>query len=492
MLRSLSLSHGASGCLMSPPQNQRRALNNARTTTATHRVHIRRTGPATTTPRPVALVAAASSASSATTAATNPLRLPRLAALDRSQSQVLVTARAQPLQRLQWRVGDDACALEVWYRAPYRGAGVALDDATTTSSATTTTPSRPPILLVHGLFRAAWSWEEAFLPALSASGRAAYAVSLRGQGGSELAGDGDGKGNNNVAAAVQEAGGVPMDVIMADLEAVVARVTEHHAEEERRWRRFGGAVVGGGAGVGDGAERNNSHSHHHAPVLVGHSLGGMFVQEYLARLQQREFEQGAAPPPPPIRGAALLASATAGTVMDFARFASDVGLPEFLWQMWIVATGQHLRDLSVARYCWWPDEEQVGGEGDGANATITPTTPLSVPAEQARRWHALIVGSSRACPYVRGEVTRWNPPPRLALAEQEQNTTTAAAPPPPVLALGGARDRIIRPWQVAAARAHWGADVVVLPGLTHDVMLGPGAERALDALVAWLEQRVEV
>jgi pimeloyl-ACP methyl ester carboxylesterase len=249
----------------------------------------------------------------------------------------------------------------------------------------------------------------------------------------------------------------------------------------------------------------------HAPVLVGHSLGGMFVQEYLARLQQQQQQQQqeegnaggsssssataaanaatpAPPPPPPIRGAALLASATAGTVMDFARFASDVGLPEFLWQMWIVATNQHLRDLSVARYCWWPDEE---GDGEDDNE--------GVPAEQARRWHALIVGSSRACPYVRGEVTRWSPPPRPSAdqqqqqqQEQQQQEQLYRPPPPPVLALGGARDRIIRPWQVAAARAHWGADVVVLPGLTHDVMLGPGAERALGALVAWLEQRVEV
>jgi alpha-beta hydrolase superfamily lysophospholipase len=474
------------------------------------------------------VAAAAASSSSSSSAASAAAQLPRLAALDRPQSRVIAAARAQPLQRLSWRVGPDACALEVWYRPPAAPLSSSLSAAADAADAMTTTPPttpRPPVLLVHGLFRAAWSWEEAFLPALSASGRAAYAVSLRGQGASELSGCGGGGGNaqegaagagagTDVAAAVQEAGGVPMDVIMADLEAIVARVAEHHAEEVARARRW----EAGGAAAAAAPAPASAPPPLPAPVLVGHSLGGMFVQEYLARLeraasssssqqekeQQQEQQQPSSsssstptttPPPPPISGAALLASATAGTVMDFARFASDVGLPEFLWQMWIVATGQHLRDLSVARYCWWPDEQPQGEGGGGGEAggegrsQAAAAANEGVSADEARRWHALITSSSRACPYVRGEVARWNPPPRQQ--QQEAASSPSSSPFPPVLALGGARDRIIRPWQVAAARAHWGADVAVLPGLTHDVMLGPGVDRAFETLVAWLEQRVE-
>jgi hypothetical protein len=39
--------------------------------------------------------------------------------------------------------------------------------------------------------------------------------------------------------------------------------------------------------------------------------------------------------------------------MAFGRFVADVGLPEFLYQMYIVFSCAHLRDMGVARYCWW-------------------------------------------------------------------------------------------------------------------------------------------
>jgi hypothetical protein len=54
-------------------------------------------------------------------------------------------------------------------------------------------------------------------------------------------------------------------------------------------------------------------------------------------------------PLPDLSGAVLLASACAGTVMAFNRFIADVGLPEFLYQMYIVFSSAHLRHLSTAR-----------------------------------------------------------------------------------------------------------------------------------------------
>jgi pimeloyl-ACP methyl ester carboxylesterase len=41
-----------------------------------------------------------------------------------------------------------------------------------------------PVLFVHGGFAAAWCWEDHFLPYFAAQGHPAYAVSLRGHGGS--------------------------------------------------------------------------------------------------------------------------------------------------------------------------------------------------------------------------------------------------------------------------------------------------------------------
>jgi pimeloyl-ACP methyl ester carboxylesterase len=43
---------------------------------------------------------------------------------------------------------------------------------------------RPPLLFVHGLGHGAWCWDEHWLPEAAARGWAAYAVSLRGHGGS--------------------------------------------------------------------------------------------------------------------------------------------------------------------------------------------------------------------------------------------------------------------------------------------------------------------
>jgi hypothetical protein len=42
--------------------------------------------------------------------------------------------------------------------------------------------------------------------------------------------------------------------------------------------------------------------------------------------------------------------------MAFGDFIRDVGLPEFLYQMYIVFSHAHLRDINVARYCWWGEQ----------------------------------------------------------------------------------------------------------------------------------------
>src|SRR5262247_4706331 len=44
--------------------------------------------------------------------------------------------------------------------------------------------ARPPLLFVHGAFSGAWTFAEHFLPYFAAHGFPAYALSLRGHGGS--------------------------------------------------------------------------------------------------------------------------------------------------------------------------------------------------------------------------------------------------------------------------------------------------------------------
>ncbi|KQP43563.1 hypothetical protein ASF34_21705 [Methylobacterium sp. Leaf106] len=92
-----------------------------------------------------------------------------------------------------------------------------------------TDSARPPLLLVHGAWHAAWCWDEGFLDHLAAQGREVYALSLRGHGGS---------------------GG-------------------HDRLRRTRVRDY----------VNDVAQVAGSLSR--PPILVGHSMGAFVVQKYL-------------------------------------------------------------------------------------------------------------------------------------------------------------------------------------------------------------------
>jgi len=91
---------------------------------------------------------------------------------------------------------------------------------------------RPPILFVHGAGHAAWCWKH-WMDGVAAAGYPAYAVSLRGHGGS---------------------GG---SLLKAHLDSYVEDVIRTAATLPRQ------------------------------PVLVGHSLGGLVVQRTLARYPAR-------------------------------------------------------------------------------------------------------------------------------------------------------------------------------------------------------------
>jgi len=89
---------------------------------------------------------------------------------------------------------------------------------------------KPSLVFVHGAYVGAWCWEESFLDWFAARGHACHAVSLRGHGGS------DGRD------ALDEFG---LSDYAADVASVVSGLSE-------------------------------------APVLLGHSMGALVVQKYLA------------------------------------------------------------------------------------------------------------------------------------------------------------------------------------------------------------------
>lgn len=123
-----------------------------------------------------------------------------------------------------------------------------------------------PLLFVHGAYAAAWCWEEHFLPWFAAQGRAAYAVSLSGHGGS---------------AGREYLDALSVEDYVADVRRVVARLPAR-------------------------------------PVLIGHSMGGMVVQKYLEHEDAPGVVLMAAVPP------TGLASATFSLLMERPALLLDL------------------------------------------------------------------------------------------------------------------------------------------------------------------------
>ncbi|KAK9816393.1 hypothetical protein WJX74_004238 [Apatococcus lobatus] len=123
----------------------------------------------------------------------------------------------------------------------------------------------PPLLFLHGSYHAAWCWQDKFLPYFNEAGFDVTAISLRGQGRSEV-------------APGQKDGGT----------------IRSHADDL--------------AEVISGMDQQ--------PILISHSLGGLVAQRYVVRMEADEKER------PALRGLALLCSmppsgnnGTAGRIM---------------------------------------------------------------------------------------------------------------------------------------------------------------------------------
>ena len=235
---------------------------------------------------------------------------------------------------------------------------------------------RPPLLLVHGVRHAAWCWER-WQSKLAERGWRSAALSLRGHGASEGALRG------------------------ATLRAYVDDVV-------------------------DAAARLSA-----APVLVGHSMGGILVQRAVQRT--------------PVRGLALVAPAPAhggpGFALTALRRNPRAILPVFA--------------------------------GRPINFSRADLLSADVPDAEADA----VVG--RLCP-------------ESALAQFQ--ITAPRRPLPragcPVLVLATPDDRVIPAAYVARTAAVQGVEVDWFPGLAHDVMLEPGGDAALARLEQWLEADV--
>nr|AFK45210.1 unknown [Lotus japonicus] len=112
----------------------------------------------------------------------------------------------------------------------------------------------PPLVFVHGSYHAAWCWAEHWFPFFSASGYDCYALSLLGQGESD----------------------VPADSVAGTLQTHARDVADFIHQQVRS-----------------------------PPVLLGHSFGGLIIQYYISSLGSNGLKENLYPK---LRGAVLVCS----------------------------------------------------------------------------------------------------------------------------------------------------------------------------------------
>jgi pimeloyl-ACP methyl ester carboxylesterase len=235
-----------------------------------------------------------------------------------------------------------------------------------------TDQGRTPLLFVHGLGHGAWCWEN-WLAATAEAGYPSYAVSVRGHGRSV--------GRLRTARLAQYVD----DVIAA------------------------------------------ASSLPRPPVLVGHSMGGLVVQQTLARYAARAAVLVAPIPAHP--AVSSLAAIARRHPLDALRIVGGGSLPlrpEYLFH--------ELDDADALEYA-----DRCGGESAVVQYQLLMHRPARPP-----------LGS------------------------------------PPVLVLASPDDRLIPIRGVRSTAARYGADVVEFPGMGHDLMLDARWREPLDAMLGWL------
>ncbi|MBW2208634.1 MAG: alpha/beta fold hydrolase [Deltaproteobacteria bacterium] len=244
---------------------------------------------------------------------------------------------------------------------------------------------RSPVLFLHGAWHGAWCWAEYFLPYFSERGFHSYALSLRGHGESE--------GREHLRwARITE--------YVSDVEKAVSQMPE-------------------------------------APVLVGHSMGGLVVQKYL--------EKNAAP------AAVLLASVPVrGALGATLKIAFRHPL-QFLKANLCLRMYHIVGKPRLTREAFFSEE-------------ITET--------KLEEYFALIQDESYLAFLDMAAFTLPNP-------EKVQTN---------MLVLGAENDRIFSSQEVEATAKAYNAKSHIFPNMAHDMMLESGWKQVADEIIAWFDQ----
>lgn len=250
-------------------------------------------------------------------------------------------------------------------------------------------PRRPhPVIFIHGAYTGAWCWQDNFLPWFARQGYACYALSLAGHGNSH--------GRDRL-----DSFGID------DYVANVAHITRQMDV---------------------------------APILIGHSMGGMVVQKYL---EDDTLPPAAAAvllcsvPPQGLLGSALgLAWSRPNVLVDLNRAMLGDTLDP-----------QNLQDALFHQ----PIDPQL----------LTRIAAQSQPESHRALW----------------DMTFFNLPNPMLMQHR-----------PPMLIVGAEYDRLIPPALVYMTAASYQLPAHILPGFGHGFMIEPGWENAAQLVFDWLQE----
>lgn len=246
-------------------------------------------------------------------------------------------------------------------------------------------PRPTPVLFVHGAWHGAWCWAEYFLDYFADNGYAAHALSLRGHGASP--------GRDRLWWAR-----------LSDYVADVAQVAGQFSTP---------------------------------PIVIGHSMGGAVVQNYLSSH--------------PAPAAALLASMPpAGVLATTLRMArrhplafAKVNLKLSLYPL--VNTPELVREAFFSK---------------------------DMPDDLLRRYAARLQDESYRA-FLDMLVFDLPQPRRVST---------------PLLVIGGGDDTVFHVDEIEATAKAYGTKAIIYPRMAHDLMLESGWQAVADRIIAWLNE----
>lgn len=241
---------------------------------------------------------------------------------------------------------------------------------------------KTPLLFVHGAWHGAWCWDQGFLEYCAERGFSAHALSLRGHGSS------DGRERLRTTR---------ISDYVDDVKTVAAKLD-------------------------------------HTPIIIGHSMGGAIVQQYL--------ESEAA-----VAGVLMASVPVSGVFASLAR--THLRHPLLSLKMhFTLSVYPIVKNMDIAREMFFSKD---------------------IPREKLQRFHALLQDESY-CAFL----------DMLIL-----NLPKSARVSVPMLVLGAEDDNLFRPNEVRATAAAYGTEAIMFPNMAHDMMLEPGWRAVADEILDW-------